>query len=228
MFWLLVGIAIGLIVGWNLLPQPKWIKAKYDRVSAKVTKWLLGLLVLVVILPGCSATGIIHRDIGWAKERAMAEIAIASVTSPAPIPDNTPKVGDKCPDCNDPPGACGVGRVGDGRTCDRCNRCGGDGKIDDRDIVQIPHPIPDPIPNGEPVQKEITLHMTQRTKSGWPSKWYAEQRQSFESRGWFVRVIMEPDSATQVAYFDVVAPDGEVLQFFDSITPADVRHLETR
>jgi len=31
MLTLLVGMAIGLVIGWNLLPQPVWVKAKYDK-----------------------------------------------------------------------------------------------------------------------------------------------------------------------------------------------------
>jgi hypothetical protein len=31
MLTLLVGMAIGLVIGWNLLPQPKWVKDKYDK-----------------------------------------------------------------------------------------------------------------------------------------------------------------------------------------------------
>ena len=32
---LLVGVAIGLVVGWNLLPQPAWVKALYDRIASR-------------------------------------------------------------------------------------------------------------------------------------------------------------------------------------------------
>lgn len=31
MLTLLVGMVIGLVIGWNLLPQPVWAKAKYDK-----------------------------------------------------------------------------------------------------------------------------------------------------------------------------------------------------
>jgi hypothetical protein len=31
-----LGFAAGLIVGWNLLPQPAWIKDLYDRASDKL------------------------------------------------------------------------------------------------------------------------------------------------------------------------------------------------
>ena len=35
MDWILF-FAIGLIVGWNLIPQPLWIKNIYDKIKAKL------------------------------------------------------------------------------------------------------------------------------------------------------------------------------------------------
>lgn len=29
---------VGLVVGWNLLPQPLWVKNLYDKVAAKFKK----------------------------------------------------------------------------------------------------------------------------------------------------------------------------------------------
>jgi hypothetical protein len=34
----IVGLAVGLVVGWNLLPQPKWAADAY----AKVKSWITG------------------------------------------------------------------------------------------------------------------------------------------------------------------------------------------
>lgn len=31
MFEFLLGVAIGLVVGWNLIPQPLWVKNLYSR-----------------------------------------------------------------------------------------------------------------------------------------------------------------------------------------------------
>ena len=110
--WLLIGIGVGLIVGWNLMPQPRWIERIYIRAAQRIGNWLAGLCVLLIFLPGCG-TGLFPSGIGYAQQRAMAEIAIASTTAKAtPAPDAKPAIGDKCPDCNDPPGACGVGRTG--------------------------------------------------------------------------------------------------------------------
>jgi hypothetical protein len=33
-----VGLAVGLVVGWNLLPQPKWVSDLY----VKVKNWIVG------------------------------------------------------------------------------------------------------------------------------------------------------------------------------------------
>ena len=29
---LLIGVAIGLVIGWNFLPQPEWVKRLIDKV----------------------------------------------------------------------------------------------------------------------------------------------------------------------------------------------------
>ena len=33
MFWLIIAFAAGLIVGWNVLPQPQWAKDLWDKIS---------------------------------------------------------------------------------------------------------------------------------------------------------------------------------------------------
>lgn len=223
----LLFFAAGLIVGWNLFKQPAAVEAAYDRVAARVlelVRRLFPLFILAIFITGCGP-GMTPAAFDYSTQRAMAEIAIASTTvgtDPVPI-DDVPKVGDKCPDCNDPPGACGVGKVGDGRVCDRCGKCGGDGRIDQRDI--------DPGSDSEPSavdRSEITLHMTEASRGGWPAIWYSTKRQAFEDAGWPVRIVLEPRSAAGQAYFDVVAPDGEVFNFFQAIDVDDIRHLKTR
>jgi len=37
MFELLLGGAIGLVIGWNILPQPAWVKRLYDRALRRDT-----------------------------------------------------------------------------------------------------------------------------------------------------------------------------------------------
>jgi hypothetical protein len=229
MLGFIIGMAIGLIVGWNLLPQPLWVLRLYDRVSDRFIRWIQSWLLIIVFvsIAGCnSIPGVSQPEVTYPwKQRAMAEIALVSVTStPSVAPDAKPVVGSKCPDCNDPPGDCPVGKTGDGTICNRCRKCNGDGRIDDQDLRS----------NGDTGEsiveapKEITLHATSSQWKQWPTKWYSENRKPFEDRGWIVRVVLEPAGATETAYFDVQAPDGEVFNFFEPLTLAMIEHLETR
>jgi hypothetical protein len=36
MFVFVLGVAIGLVVGWNFLPQPEWVKEKIDELRSKL------------------------------------------------------------------------------------------------------------------------------------------------------------------------------------------------
>jgi len=33
MFAFLMGVSVGLVVGWNLLPQPEWVLALYNKIK---------------------------------------------------------------------------------------------------------------------------------------------------------------------------------------------------
>lgn len=35
MFEFLLGVAVGLVIGWNFLPQPEWVKEKIDKLRSK-------------------------------------------------------------------------------------------------------------------------------------------------------------------------------------------------
>lgn len=176
----------------------------------------------LIALPGChSVTSQPKSTYPW-KYRAMAEIALATAgadTLPAPKP--APKVGDKCPECNNPPGDCGVGRVGDGRICKVCLTCNGDGRIDDRDLKA----------DGETGEvavfdKEIILHMTRATQKAWATDWWKNAEPLFTEHGWICRAVLEPDNATAVSYFDVVLPSGEVKNYFEPLTLEMLEGLE--
>lgn len=39
MFWMMIAFAAGLVVGWNVLPQPKWVADMYAKAKAKVSGW---------------------------------------------------------------------------------------------------------------------------------------------------------------------------------------------
>lgn len=32
----IIGLVVGLLIGWNLLPQPAWVKALVDKALAKI------------------------------------------------------------------------------------------------------------------------------------------------------------------------------------------------
>lgn len=34
---LVIGVVIGLVVGWNVLPQPEFVKNLYEKIKAKVS-----------------------------------------------------------------------------------------------------------------------------------------------------------------------------------------------
>ena len=34
--WTIVGFAVGLLVGWNLLPQPAWVKKLWTKAEDKI------------------------------------------------------------------------------------------------------------------------------------------------------------------------------------------------
>lgn len=36
----LLTFLIGLIIGWNVLPQPAWVKALYDLFVSKIKSWI--------------------------------------------------------------------------------------------------------------------------------------------------------------------------------------------
>lgn len=38
MGYFIVGALVGLIVGWNLLPQPAWAKSLWDKLMSKIKK----------------------------------------------------------------------------------------------------------------------------------------------------------------------------------------------
>lgn len=187
-------------------------KKKHIAESLLIALWVVALTSLV-IHGGCSATpGTTQPPFPW-QQRFMAEVAIVAITfDSAPGPRPQPKVGDKCRDCNDPPGACGVGRVGDGATCDRCNSCGGDGRIDERDLTaelgdvgEVPPPV-----------RLITLCMSYGSQ-GWGSDWFLKESKKFTDTGWTVETLIKLEGVIPAPYFIVV--DGQSsTQFHEPLT----------
>ncbi|MGV3484788.1 MAG: hypothetical protein ACO1RT_10255 [Planctomycetaceae bacterium] len=212
---------------------------------AVLIAFLMGWVIVLSIgctvhVPGITPA---EKPYPW-RHRATAEISLAAVET-TPAPDVKPVAGSKCPSCNDPPGACGVGKTGDGRDCDTCGTCMGDGRVDAVDLTEFDElRSPDltehedastaepesPSDAGETVvelPKVITLHMTRSTQAEWANKWYAHERKAFEDRGWAVRAVLEPDGSIEAAYFDVQCPDGRTPpKFYTPLTIADIEALE--
>lgn len=91
--------------------------------------------LLLIFIAGCGEIKSINNPKPIDHAISSAIIAASNLETQQVIPNpNNPKVGDKCPQCNDPPGKCGVGKVGDGVTCQSCPMCRGDGKIDEKDL----------------------------------------------------------------------------------------------
>lgn len=95
----------------------------------------------------------------------------------------TPKVGDKCPQCNDPPGKCGVGKVGDDVICDTCLECNGDGIIDEKDLSQNYYQ------NDNNLTKNGIVTMYTNDGCIWCIKWEKEIMPKLIEAGWKIEKI---------------------------------------
>ncbi|MEL7266289.1 MAG: hypothetical protein AAFN70_12265 [Planctomycetota bacterium] len=175
----------------------------------------IGFLVLVA---GCVHPATTTPKDDYARERAVAEVVLASITDVA-APSDELKIG-KCPACNDPPGACGVGKTGDGRVCDRCLTCGGDGRIDQRDIDAIASQQQEYTEgSGESIvtleaPKKIVLRVPNGGGCTWASDWFRDSRQAFTKTGWSVTAVNDPGDEAESPYFVVTDAFGE-RSFFD-------------
>lgn len=94
------------------------------------------LIFFLILLSGCSTKEKSATSLEHAISSAIITKSISFSSTNIPAPNN-PKIGDVCPQCNNPPGKCGVGKVGDGVICDTCLQCGGDGIIDEKDLNQV-------------------------------------------------------------------------------------------
>ncbi len=180
----------------------------FARQIAIVVAIILGIAV-VAMLAGCSPSPDDTRDAFPWQHRAMAEIAIVSTTADAtPQPKPPQKVGERCKDCNDPPGDCGVGRVGDGTPsgCNRCQTCGADGRIDERDVAQL-------LGDSEQLpERSLTLRMSYGSQK-WGSDWW-ETRQQFIDAGWDVRSLIHTEGVLAEPVIEAV--DGKFGTSFDA------------
>lgn len=166
-------------------------------------KWTYSLLLICLL--GCG--GVISTPEYVFQAEADATAALAMAADPVlpgddtPAPDDKPKPGDKCSVCN------GTGQVGDGRIMKRCDTCGGDGRIDERDLrtETTGDEVPLPPVAVEPVQqvKRITLHVTKDTAAGWPQDWWRGDRLRLIEQGFEVVPVREEVSPHADAWFEV-------------------------
>jgi len=81
------------------------------------------LVVMLVAVAGCVLTlpddPAISADLACEMARAVVQLRAA----PDATPDDNPKPGDKCPNCE------GRGYVGDGRVQVKCQPCDGTGRV---------------------------------------------------------------------------------------------------
>lgn len=82
-----------------------------------MSRWLCVLMLATI---GCVAS--IPGDPTLTADLAV-ETAVALVAVPDMVPDDEPKPGDTCPNCE------GRGYVGDGKVRVPCQPCGGGGKV---------------------------------------------------------------------------------------------------
>ena len=79
--------------------------------------------MLLVALAGCVATLPDDPTISAALACELARGVVQLRAAPGPAPDDTPKPGDKCPNCE------GRGYVGDGTVRVQCQPCDGTGRV---------------------------------------------------------------------------------------------------
>jgi hypothetical protein len=81
------------------------------------------LVVMLVAVAGCVLTlpddPTISADLACEMARAVVQLRV----TPDTTPDDKPKPGDKCPNCE------GRGYVGDGRVQVKCQPCDGTGRV---------------------------------------------------------------------------------------------------
>lgn len=192
------------------------------QIALVVTLWLISVTgCQIQSSPSAKDLMQIEADVSAAMGLAVEPTKIDSDSNPAPSPrpDNRPKPGDRCRVCNDPPGKCGPGKTGDGNHCYTCGTCGGDGRMDERDIKRtVLQEVPtigttppliefDPIADAEPVEepfRSITLHTSKKLAAKWGSKWWKEVKPKLEASGWIVSLPIEySEDELEESFFEI-------------------------
>lgn len=147
------------------------------------------LLIGTILLVGCGDVSVQTRELPADAFQTEADVAVAmgfanfgKVTDESPEkPDR--QVGDTCDNCN------GTGKSGDG--LGRCRVCGGDGRIDERDLRSTTTaPIIPPTAQSPDIKME--LHVSKATVKGWPQKFWQQESDYFRQLGIDVSYIDDP------------------------------------
>lgn len=169
-------------------------------------------LLLILFFAGCNAKTQTFTPAGPLNHaHAAALIAkYSSLVDAQPVTPDGPNVGDKCPQCNDPPGKCGVGKVGDGVVCDTCPLCKGDGKIDERDLQAEPQALKlEETLEPTKVEPRVSPEVTSDKKIVWYYKpacppceqWEREVYPIVIKNGWTVQKVL--DQNNPVPHFEI-------------------------
>jgi hypothetical protein len=169
-------------------------------------------LLLILFFVGCNAKTQTVTPAGPLNHAHAAALITkySSLVDAQPVTPDEPNVGDKCPQCNDPPGKCGVGKVGDGVVCDTCPLCKGDGKIDERDLQAEPQALKlEETPKPTKVEPRVSPEVTSDKKIVWYYKpacppceqWEREVYPIVIKNGWTVEKVL--DQSNPVPNFEI-------------------------
>lgn len=146
--------------------------------------------------------------------RAVAIIAKYNELNSIDVEIVMPQVGDKCADCNSPPGKCGIGKVGDGVTCLICETCGGDGNIDDKDLSND-----DPVAIEQSEKEKVFVNneivMLTRDDCYYCNKWKTETMSKLTDKGWKVKEVYY---SGQVPVFQFKTRSGKQVEYTGEMT----------
>jgi hypothetical protein len=164
------------------------------------------LLIFCLLMAGCSG----QPADQWTAmpldlARSSSLVAKYNTISSSLVVPKGPQIGDQCPDCG------GTGVVGDTVVTFKCEKCDGDGRIDEKDLSRIV--AEDSAPQkeekkelGQSVRNEIIMY----TNSGcyWCEKWKLEVEPKLKSKGWKITHLI--DSQNPIPNFKMYISGVEV------------------
>lgn len=165
------------------------------------------LLIFCLLLSGCSGQPADQWDaMPLDLARSSSLVAKYNTLSSSVVVPKVPQIGDQCPDCG------GTGILGDGTIKLKCDKCDGDGRIDEKDLSS------DMIANDSAPQKEEKKELGQLvrneiimyTNSGcyWCEKWKLEVEPKLKAKGWKITHVI--DSQNPIPNFKMFLSGVEV------------------